>query len=186
MYRTGDLARWLLDGNIEYLGRNDDQLKIRGQRIELGEIEAVLEQHPDVKAGVVVAVGETHGNKRLVGYVVLHREKSIVAGDPVLPRGTQLLDTVERLEFKLGKHGLRKEVNNRPSIQLEKPGYDEGLVVVDPVEGPHHDEIWDQRHRERDHHRGDIDHEDLLSPGIAQPCEGVARQRGREQRPKRD
>jgi len=54
MYRTGDLARWLDDGNIEYLGRNDDQVKLRGVRIELGEIEAALSAHEAVRECVVL------------------------------------------------------------------------------------------------------------------------------------
>lgn len=59
LYRTGDLARYLPDGNIEYLGRTDQQIKIRGQRIELGEIEAALGRHPLVRQCVVVACDGT-------------------------------------------------------------------------------------------------------------------------------
>jgi SagB-type dehydrogenase family enzyme len=70
IYRTGDLGRYLPDGNIEFIGRVDFQVKIQGQRIELGEIESVLQQHPAIKAAVVSAVGETQGKKRLVAYVV--------------------------------------------------------------------------------------------------------------------
>ncbi len=64
LYRSGDLARWLGDGNIEFLGRFDHQVKLRGYRVELGEIEALLGKHPDVRqAAVAVRQG------RLVGYV---------------------------------------------------------------------------------------------------------------------
>jgi len=80
LYRTGDLGRYLPDGNIEFLGREDFQVKISGYRIELGEIEAALKQHPGVRDAVVTAVGDTWGEKRLVGYVVLggEEESSIV------------------------------------------------------------------------------------------------------------
>ncbi|MDN3578311.1 amino acid adenylation domain-containing protein [Chitinimonas viridis] len=77
MYRTGDVARWLPTGDVEYLGRSDDQLKIRGQRIELGEIEAVLLAQPGVAWAVVHArtLGSQPGmagadTRQLVGYVV--------------------------------------------------------------------------------------------------------------------
>ncbi len=69
MYRTGDLARALPDGNIEFLGRADGQVKLRGQRIELGEIEAVLRRHPAVADGVVVP-WESERGRQLVAYCV--------------------------------------------------------------------------------------------------------------------
>ncbi|UZE26281.1 amino acid adenylation domain-containing protein [Pseudomonas sp. B21-056] len=68
MYRTGDLGRYLPDGNIEYQGRNDGQLKIRGQRIELGEIESRLGDCAGVREAVVVALEDASGDKRLVAY----------------------------------------------------------------------------------------------------------------------
>ncbi|RXU07698.1 hypothetical protein B1F68_08675, partial [Pseudomonas syringae] len=71
MYRTGDLGRYLPDGNIEYLGRNDDQVKLRGFRIELSEIEAVLATHPAVHE-VALLVRQDAGEKRLVAYFTVH------------------------------------------------------------------------------------------------------------------
>ncbi|MEN8220102.1 MAG: amino acid adenylation domain-containing protein, partial [Pseudomonadota bacterium] len=70
IYKTGDLARWLPDGNLEYLGRIDHQVKLRGFRIELGEIEATLSQHSAVKEAVVVLYNQ-QDNPRLVAYVTL-------------------------------------------------------------------------------------------------------------------
>ena len=70
LYRTGDRVRYLADGALEFLGRLDQQVKVRAFRVELGEIEAVLRQHPGVQDGVVEARESTRGATRLVGYVV--------------------------------------------------------------------------------------------------------------------
>jgi amino acid adenylation domain-containing protein/FkbM family methyltransferase len=70
LYKTGDLSRYLPDGNIEFLGRIDHQVKLRGYRIELGEIEAVLNQHPDVRESIVTMREVNTGDKRLVAYIV--------------------------------------------------------------------------------------------------------------------
>ena len=70
LYKTGDLARWLPNGSIEFLGRMDGQVKIRGHRVELGEIEAVVSRHPAVRECVVVASKDGLGDKRLTAYFV--------------------------------------------------------------------------------------------------------------------
>ncbi|MGW9197210.1 non-ribosomal peptide synthetase [Micromonospora chersina] len=69
MYATGDVARWRPDGSLDYLGRRDDQVKVRGMRIELGEVEAALLAHPDVRAAAA-AVRTDGGEPTLVGYLV--------------------------------------------------------------------------------------------------------------------
>ncbi|MFN8596434.1 MAG: amino acid adenylation domain-containing protein [Anaerolineae bacterium] len=106
LYKTGDLARWLPDGNIEFIGRTDFQVKVRGYRIELGEIEAVLNQHPDVRKSVVLVwPGEADGDKRLAAYVVAPPESTLTPDalrefarvrlpDYMLPSAFTVLDTL--------------------------------------------------------------------------------------------
>ncbi|WP_344919110.1 amino acid adenylation domain-containing protein [Streptosporangium oxazolinicum] len=77
LYRTGDRVRWLADGRLEFLGRADGQVKLRGHRIELGEVEAALETHPRVARAVAAIIDDT-----LVAYVV---GASPVAGEPAVP-----------------------------------------------------------------------------------------------------
>lgn len=74
LYRTGDLARYTANGLIEYLGRADNQVKLRGYRIELEEIEAVIRSHPDVNEGVVIVYKEQPEKQFLVGYVVMWQQ----------------------------------------------------------------------------------------------------------------
>ncbi|GAA4960292.1 non-ribosomal peptide synthase/polyketide synthase [Actinoplanes utahensis] len=88
MYRTGDVARWTPDGLLEYLGRVDSQVKIRGLRVELGEIEAALAAHPAVRDVAVLARTDQPGSPRLVGYVV--------AGSGAVPDDRGLQDHLRR------------------------------------------------------------------------------------------
>jgi acyl carrier protein len=74
IYRTGDIARWLLDGNIEFLGRRDHQVKVRGLRIELGEIEAELTKHEKIKEALVISRQDDNGDNFLYVYIVLRAE----------------------------------------------------------------------------------------------------------------
>ena len=85
-YRTGDQARWRHDGRLDYLGRIDQQIKIRGHRVELAEIEAVLNRHPAVSEAAVVAHETLPGDLRLVAYVV-----------PVDPEGSSCTDDLSEL-----------------------------------------------------------------------------------------
>lgn len=88
MYRTGDLARWLGDGNIEFIGRKDQQVKLRGYRIETGEIEYYLNQFEGIKESVVVVRKLADGSSDLVGYYVAKE------GIPVSELRSHLLKTL--------------------------------------------------------------------------------------------
>jgi len=81
LYKTGDLARYLPDGNIEFLGRIDRQVKIHGFRIELGEIEAALRQHPAIRETVVVAREDRPDIKHLVAYIVPEKQSAPITSE---------------------------------------------------------------------------------------------------------
>jgi amino acid adenylation domain-containing protein len=132
IYRTGDLARYRPDGNIEFLGRTDNQVKIHGYRIELGEIEAVLTKHPTVK-GCVVAVceHESRTGKNLVGYVV-PREHSVLSvselrrylkeklPEYMIPSSFVLLETLPLMpNGKVDRNTLPPPDGTRPPLTKE-------------------------------------------------------------------
>jgi amino acid adenylation domain-containing protein len=81
LYRTGDLARYLANGEIAYLGRIDEQIKILGHRIEPNEIVNLLNRHPDIQSSRIVARGETCGEKHLVAYLVLNPQSQCSAAE---------------------------------------------------------------------------------------------------------
>ncbi|MDF2987330.1 MAG: tycC, partial [Eubacterium sp.] len=124
IYKTGDLGRYMPDGNIEFIGRADFQVKINGVRIELGEIESAISKLPDVKACIVNVAGEGNA-RRLVGYIVTENaENPSDTGRGEVDSLTENLtsegiiaDPIERLEFKQ-KHIAIKNYKNKAAIQL--------------------------------------------------------------------
>jgi epothilone synthetase B len=133
IYLSGDIGRYLPDGSIEFLGRDDSQVKIGGHRIELGEVEAALRQHPDVRDAVVVAAGEPRQRTHLIGYVVPENASAAAAGSVEAGQapgsmdsaefraedltGISVLDPVERIEFKLNQWGMRRDTG-REAVAL--------------------------------------------------------------------
>jgi natural product biosynthesis luciferase-like monooxygenase protein len=124
MYRTGDLGRYLPDGNIEFLGRLDYQVKIRGHRVELGEIEAVLEEHPAIKESVVIAREDTAGDKYLVTY--------LVAGQEPLP---SIIKLRSFLEEKLPEHMVPSTFVTLGSLPLTPNGKLDRQALPAPDQG---------------------------------------------------
>ncbi|NEQ98924.1 MAG: amino acid adenylation domain-containing protein [Cyanothece sp. SIO2G6] len=114
LYRTGDLGRYLPDGTIDFLGRDDFQVKVNGYRIELGEIEAALNRHPMIKDVVVAAVGDNPQQQQLVAYAVPTEEVKFQ---------NSAADNASRLEFKLKQAGIRQFNSSLKTtkVQLSTP-----------------------------------------------------------------
>ncbi|KAK2763730.1 NRPS [Arachnomyces sp. PD_36] len=116
MYKTGDLARWLPNGEVEYLGRNDFQVKLRGIRIEPGEIEAVLSLFPGIRTSVVVAKNIRNGevrteDKHLIGYFVTDEGQQIPEAD-----------VLTYLETKLPRYMIPTRLVQLPKIPVTVNG----------------------------------------------------------------
>ncbi|MDQ1294535.1 MAG: hypothetical protein QG608_2419, partial [Actinomycetota bacterium] len=120
VYRTGDLVRRLPDGRLQYLGRNDFQVKVRGFRIELGEIEAALSGHPRVREAVVIARTGTDGQQHLYGYVVT-------------PAGEPVPDLLEQVAQELPAHMLPERVLALNSFPIGPNGKLDRAALPDPV-----------------------------------------------------
>jgi amino acid adenylation domain-containing protein len=124
LYRTGDLGRLLPDGNIEFLGRNDHQVKIQGHRIELGEIESRLAEHPQVREAVVVT-HDTGRAKQLVAYVV-------PADTDLSMHGDVIADETERRLFTLERKGIRSDLGTAAvSLHRNPPVSSNGYTLDD-------------------------------------------------------
>ncbi|NEO73603.1 amino acid adenylation domain-containing protein, partial [Moorena sp. SIO3H5] len=116
LYKTGDLARYLPDGNIEFIGRIDHQVKVRGYRIETREIESTLTQYPKVKETVVLAREDNSGNKGLVAYLVLESET------PEISDTEQIEKVKQYLKEKLPEYMIPSRFVLLPQLPLTPNG----------------------------------------------------------------
>ena len=122
LYRTGDLARYRADGNIEFLGRIDNQVKLRGFRVELDEIEAVMKQHAEVRDAAVVLREDQPGDKRLVAYFVA---RSAVAPSRELLAGY--------LQAKLPSYMIPAAFVLLPELPVNANGKIDRLALPQPI-----------------------------------------------------
>ena len=135
LYRTGDLARWLPNGELEYLGRADRQVKIRGHRIELEEIESVLENHPEIRAVAVAVREDVPGDKRLVAFLVAAPGSALSINhlraflkeqlpDSMIPSAFVELDALPlTANGKIDRPALQAPVNSRAGVLHLKTEY---------------------------------------------------------------
>lgn len=142
LYRTGDLGRFLPEGFIQFLGREDFQVKMNGFRVELGEIESVLNQHPQVARSAVKKISAANGNEYLAGYIVSHAlgqphiETAAAASGAtdyqteLIPEtGYELLtDPQQRRLFKLSNPGIIAMAGHGLSLPVETVDFQQSYL----------------------------------------------------------
>ena len=135
LYRTGDLVRWRRDGVLEFKGRRDGQVKVRGFRVELGEVEAALRAHPAVREAAVVAREERPGDRRLVAYVAARGgvevevlPETLIAWlrerlpEPLVPSAVILLDALPlTANGKVDREALPADSGPRRTVEHVAP-----------------------------------------------------------------
>ncbi len=149
LYKSGDLARYRPDGNLEFLGRIDHQVKLRGFRVELEEIEAALNQHPAVRESVVIVREDVPGDKRLVAYLVTQDQQplntrelraSVLASLPdyMVPGSYVFLDA-----FPLT---INRKVDQRrlPPPDQERPALEEHFIAPRTTTEQQLAQIWQE------------------------------------------
>ncbi len=147
VYRTGDLVRWLKDGNLEFVGRIDHQIKLSGYRIELSEIETALNQYPDVNEVVVIAKELTNGAKTLIAYLVPNLDKIRIPYQERCLISIDKMHYLQALSEDISKSGIAltgatDELVKGQSVRLnlKLPGFNEALWLSGKV-------IWQREQR---------------------------------------
>ena len=149
LYKTGDLARYLPNGDIEYLGRIDTQVKVRGFRIELGEIEAQLNRHPAVRESSVLLREDAPGDKRLIAYIVPNSETTLTTGELHVFLKEKLPDYMVPAAFVLLEAfplTINGKVDRRalPEPDTARPDLAEAFVAPQTAEEKALAEIWEK------------------------------------------
>ncbi len=142
LYKTGDLARYLPDGTIDYIGRADFQVKLRGVRIELGEIESAINQHPQVKQAVAIVQREQPDTQRLVAYLIpegktptnqqllYHLKKQLP--NYMIPSAFVVLETFPCTPSgKLDRKALPAQYTNRTEENFVPPSTQREILIAD-------------------------------------------------------
>jgi amino acid adenylation domain-containing protein len=143
LYHTGDLARWRPDGEVEYLGRIDQQVKLRGFRIEPGEIEAALTAHPDVRTAVVIVRDDGTG-PRLVSYLVAVSSAAGCVGDPPVVADLGGVDFAGHLRDRLPEHMVPSTYVVLDELPMTGNGKLDRAALPAP-EAPHRPGYWPPR-----------------------------------------